>query len=81
MDIEKEYKEAKREIVRKILERGLFKGNDYKTAAVNILLSRLAQKDDDFVDMLLEFISGRVSEKQMTEKIESIIKEIKLHEQ
>nr|DAL04067.1 MAG TPA: hypothetical protein [Caudoviricetes sp.] len=38
------------------------------------------KKDDDFVDMLLEFISGRVNEKQMTEKIESIIKEIKLHE-
>ncbi len=77
MDVEKEYKEAKREIVRKILERGLFKGNDFESVAVNMTLSRVAQKDDEFVDMLVGFLNGSVNEKQMKEKIDNIMKEMK----
>lgn len=77
MDVEKEYKEAKREIVRKILERGLFKGNDFESVAVNMTLPRVAQKNDEFVDMLVKFLNGGVSEKQMKEKIDNIMKEMK----
>lgn len=77
MDVEKEYKEAKRRIVRQILEHGLFKGNDFESVAVNMTLSRVAQKDDEFVDMLVGFLNGSVSEKQMKEKIDNIMKEMK----
>lgn len=77
MNVEKEYKEAKRKIVRQILERGLFKGNDFESVAVNMTLSRIAQKDDEFVDMLVGFLNGSVSEKKMKEKIDNIMKEMK----
>lgn len=77
MNVEKEYKEAKRKIVRQILERGLFKGNDFESVAVNMTLSRIAQKDDEFVDMLVGFLNGSVSEKKMKKKIDNIMKEMK----
>lgn len=69
MAVELEYYAAQREAVRRQLNCGLFDEYTVEDIIANVKLRKVAREDDGFVDLIAEFLSGRVDRKVLAYKM------------